>query len=98
MKLSLKALALTSGILWALALCVTGIFNLIWRGYGDAFLKTDGFHLPGLSCRGLDRRSDHRNFVCVYRWCHLRVRFRMALQFVSWQRKLVQTVICLDLA
>jgi ABC-type phosphate transport system permease subunit len=52
MKLSLKALALTSGILWALALFVTGIFNLIWRGYGDAFLKTMAYIYPGYHAAG----------------------------------------------
>jgi hypothetical protein len=47
MKLSLRALALTSGILWALALFLTGVINLIWRGYGDAFLKIMASIYPG---------------------------------------------------
>jgi hypothetical protein len=47
MKLNLRALALTSGILWALALFLTGVINLIWRGYGDAFLKAMASIYPG---------------------------------------------------
>jgi hypothetical protein len=47
MKLSLRALALTSGILWALALFLTGVINLIWPGYGNAFLKMMASIYPG---------------------------------------------------
>jgi ABC-type nitrate/sulfonate/bicarbonate transport system permease component len=47
MKLDLKALSLTSGILWALALFLTGIFNLIWPGYGEAFLRLMASIYPG---------------------------------------------------
>ncbi|NWG02845.1 MAG: hypothetical protein HXY44_08325 [Syntrophaceae bacterium] len=39
MRLNLKALALATGILWALALFMTGVANLIWPGYGEGFLK-----------------------------------------------------------
>jgi hypothetical protein len=47
MKLSLKALALAAGILWALALLMTGVVNLIWPGYGEAFLKLMASVYPG---------------------------------------------------
>ncbi len=47
MKLSPKALALAAGILWALALFLTGVVNLIWRGYGEAFLKMMASVYPG---------------------------------------------------
>jgi hypothetical protein len=47
MRLSLKALALTAGILWALALLMTGVCNLIWPGYGEAFLKLMASVYPG---------------------------------------------------
>jgi ABC-type phosphate transport system permease subunit len=47
MKLNLKALSLTSGILWALALFLTGILNLIWHSYGEAFLKLMASIYPG---------------------------------------------------
>ncbi len=52
MKLSLRALALTSGILWALALFLTGLINLIWRGYGHAFLKMMASIYPGYHASG----------------------------------------------
>jgi ABC-type phosphate transport system permease subunit len=52
MKLSLRALALTSGILWALALFLTGVINLIFRGYGDAFLKMMASVYPGYHAEG----------------------------------------------
>lgn len=47
MKLNLKALALTAGILWALAIFITGIANLIWSGYGLVFLQTMASIYPG---------------------------------------------------
>lgn len=47
MKLNLKAVALSAGILWALAIFTTGIANLIWTGYGEAFLKTVASLYPG---------------------------------------------------
>ncbi len=47
MKLSLRALALTSGILWALGLLMTGVCNLIWPRYGEAFLKLMASVYPG---------------------------------------------------
>ena len=47
MRLDLKALALTAGILWALALFLTGVANLVWPGYGVAFLKLMASLYPG---------------------------------------------------
>jgi hypothetical protein len=47
MRLSLKALALAGGILWALALFMTGVANLIWPGYGEGFLKMIASVYPG---------------------------------------------------
>jgi ABC-type phosphate transport system permease subunit len=52
MKLSLRALALTSGILWALALLMTGVCNLIWPRYGHAFLKLMASIYPGYHASG----------------------------------------------
>ncbi|MGA8733639.1 MAG: bacteriophage holin [Terriglobales bacterium] len=40
MKLSIKGLALASGILWGLAMLSMGLANLIWSGYGQQFLQT----------------------------------------------------------
>jgi len=47
MRLSTKALALTAGILWALVILLTGITNLIWSGYGEAFLQMMASLYPG---------------------------------------------------
>ncbi len=52
MKLSIKGLALTVGIVWAAALFVTGLANLMWPSYGEAFLTMvasvyPGYHGPG---------------------------------------------------
>jgi len=47
MKLNLKALTLTAGILWALAVFLVGVLNLIWSGYGVAFLQLIASIYPG---------------------------------------------------
>ena len=47
MKLNLKALAFTSGILWAVAVLITGIANFIWSGYGTTFLQVIASIYPG---------------------------------------------------
>lgn len=47
MKFNLKALVLTAGILWALAVFLVGVLNLIWSGYGVAFLKLIASVYPG---------------------------------------------------
>ena len=47
MKLNLKALVLTAGILWALAILLTSVANLIWSGYGVAFLQAMASVYPG---------------------------------------------------
>ena len=47
MKLNLKALAFTSGILWAVAVLITGIANLIRSGYGTTFLQVIASIYPG---------------------------------------------------
>ena len=52
MRLNLKAITLTAGILWAFAIFITGIANLIWSGYGDAFLKIIASIYPGFNAEG----------------------------------------------
>jgi ABC-type nitrate/sulfonate/bicarbonate transport system permease component len=47
MRLNLKSLALAAGILWGLALFLTGVSNLIWPGYGEVFLKMMASVYPG---------------------------------------------------
>ena len=52
MRLNLKALAFTSGILWALVMLLTGIMNIVWTGYGNAFLKGMASLYPGFTADG----------------------------------------------
>ncbi len=52
MKLNVKALALTAGILWALAVLFVGAANLIWSGYGGAFLQLMASIYPGYHAAG----------------------------------------------
>lgn len=52
MKLSLKALALSFGIIWGVAVFLVGIGHLIWPGYGTAFLETVASVYPGYSVGG----------------------------------------------
>lgn len=47
MTLSIKALALTLGILWGACCLLTGIANLIWPTYGDGFLTLMASLYPG---------------------------------------------------
>ncbi|MGA9905581.1 MAG: bacteriophage holin [Candidatus Sulfotelmatobacter sp.] len=47
MKLNTKALALTSAILWGLAMLVTSLANLIWGNFGEQFLQTTSSVYPG---------------------------------------------------
>ncbi len=47
MKLDVKAMALTIGLLWAAAMFLAGIANLIWDGYGEDFLDVMASVYPG---------------------------------------------------
>ena len=47
MKLSIKGLAFASAILWAIAVLVVGIANVIWPTYGVGFLTLIGSLYPG---------------------------------------------------
>ncbi len=47
MKLSIKGLALTLGVLWGLAILVMGLSNLVWSNYGQQFLQTMSSVYPG---------------------------------------------------
>lgn len=52
MKLNLPALAFASAVLWGLAVFITGIFNIAYPGYADAFLKVIASVYPGYSASG----------------------------------------------
>jgi len=47
MKLSIKALAWTGGIVWGLSLLLVGVLNLIWPRYGTNFLNGMRSVYPG---------------------------------------------------
>ncbi len=50
MKLDVKAVAITSGVVWGvLAMFLTGILNLIWTGYGQGLLDLMASLYPGYS-------------------------------------------------
>ena len=47
MKLNIKAMAITAGLLWALCMFLTGMANLIWPPYGQPFLELMDSVYPG---------------------------------------------------
>lgn len=47
MKLSVKAFALVSGLLWGGCVLMVGLANLIWAGYGLQFLQWLSSFYPG---------------------------------------------------
>ena len=52
MKLNLKALSVTVALLWAGAVFLVGLANLIWPTYGQAFLKVLASIYPGYHATG----------------------------------------------
>ncbi|UCC72508.1 MAG: bacteriophage holin [Gemmatimonadota bacterium] len=52
MRLSIKALALTLGIIWAAAVFLVGVCNLIWPSYGTSFLQLAASIYPGYELGG----------------------------------------------
>jgi hypothetical protein len=49
MTFNIRALALASGVFWGGAILITGVANLIWPGYGQAFLQLAASIYPGYS-------------------------------------------------
>lgn len=47
MKFNITALALTAGLIWSGAILMVGLANLIWPGYGQAFLTLIASIYPG---------------------------------------------------
>ncbi len=47
MKLDVKGMAITLGLVWGAAVLVVGIANLIWPNYGQAFLELVASIYPG---------------------------------------------------
>lgn len=46
-RLSKRGLAVAAGVLWALAVLVVGLANLLWPGYGAALLQALASIYPG---------------------------------------------------
>jgi hypothetical protein len=47
MKLDIKGMAVTLGLVWGAAVLLVGIANLIWPNYGQAFLQVVASVYPG---------------------------------------------------
>jgi len=47
MKLNVTALTLTGGLFWGAAILMVALANLIWPGYGRAFLDLTASIYPG---------------------------------------------------
>jgi hypothetical protein len=47
MKLDIKGMAVTLGLVWGAAVLLVGIANLIWPNYGQAFLQIVASIYPG---------------------------------------------------
>ena len=52
MKLSLKGLAIAGAVVWGGGILVVGLANLIWEGYGVAFLELVASIYPGYDVEG----------------------------------------------
>ena len=52
MKLNVHALSLDAGIFTAASILIVGILNLVWPGYGGAFLKMMASIYPGYHAAG----------------------------------------------
>lgn len=52
MKLNLKALTFAAAVLWAGAVFLVGLANLIWPGYAKAFLLMLASIYPGYAASG----------------------------------------------
>jgi len=47
MRFNVMALSVTAGVFWGAALLIVGVANLIWPGYGKAFLDLVSSVYPG---------------------------------------------------
>lgn len=52
MKLNLKALTVTTAVVWAGVVFIVGLANMISSGYGEAFLLVVASIYPGYSASG----------------------------------------------
>lgn len=52
MKLSIKSLTISLGVLWGLTFLFVSFFNLLWPSYGKAFLEMVSSVYPGYKVVG----------------------------------------------
>ncbi len=52
MKLSIKAMAISGGLLWGGAILMVALANSVWPGYGRAFLEVLASIYPGFPAGG----------------------------------------------
>jgi hypothetical protein len=52
MRLNIKAMVVTLGLIWGAVVLLTGVANLIWSGYGKAFLQVLASIYPGYKASG----------------------------------------------
>ena len=85
MQMNIKALAFAFALTWAGAIFVTGLVNLIWPGYGGAFLETVASVYPGYHGTGSLNAVDRGNPLRSPGWFHWRPGRGLALQSVCLQ-------------
>ena len=59
MRLDIKVMVLTLGILWGAVVLLTGLIDLIWSGYGTAFLQMLASIYPGYKAYEVVRNIMH---------------------------------------
>lgn len=52
MRLSIRAMVLSVGIVWGVVVLLTGLANSIWSGYGAGFLELLASVYPGYKASG----------------------------------------------
>jgi len=64
MRLNLKSFVLAWTILWAGCVLVTGLANMVWNDYGQAFLELCSSVYPGYHRDPYNRKRGRRNPLC----------------------------------
>jgi hypothetical protein len=82
MKLNVRAIAIASGVLWAVGMFVSAVANIAWPGYGQEFLQAmaslyPGYHatpsvgqaIVGALYALVDAAIAGAIFAWLYNWC-----------------------------
>ena len=65
MKLNIKALAIASGAIWGSAMLMVGLANMMWPGYGAAFLEVVSSLYPGYEPGGFGQAINGTLYAVV---------------------------------